>query len=167
MHYDGRCSTLTLRMRNLKSLKVAPGSCTFNYSAHLPTVWRGRLWQTDVQSGVRNSRINSQHDNIDSRARNGSHTSFRWILKKLEQNTLHIVFVTWCISLPCGLLEQLKVDDPAMLQHFENTRYTLWSPLRSEKVWTSLGSLTFEPRSGQKDYVNVIGYLTLVLCVSQ
>ena len=55
---------------------------------------------------------------------------------------LHMIIIAWCVSLPSGLVEQLKRDDPGTIQHLENTINTLSTPLRPKVFRPVIAYLT-------------------------
>ena len=54
-----------------------------------------------------------------------------------------MIIITWCISLPTGLVEHLNRDDPATIQHLENKTNTFSASLRSKSVDMESTSLEF------------------------
>ena len=133
IHWNGRCGTLTFRQRDLSPPLNAPGSCASTDTAHSPIMSRNRSWRR-IYDAVSLIWESSHVANFAICALATDRTQVVDVLGRSQHNSLHIITLTSCISLLSSLVEHRKGDDPAMIQHLENTLHTLWSPLRLKKV---------------------------------
>ena len=135
IHWNGRRGTLTLRQRDLPPPLNAPGSCASTDTVNLPMMSRDRSWRWiyDAVSVIWKS---SHVANFAICALATDRTQVLDVFWSSHLHTLHVITVTSCVSLLSGLVEHRKGDDPAMIQHLENTIHALWSPLMLKKVQT-------------------------------